>query len=309
MIQDPVYGWYLSSTATLLFISYQVHNIVSWLKIQPFLPKWGSRLFIYSLLVVQPFWAAETWSNFEYFNNLGSNANIKMRPFEFLVRDPWWIFTTWKLIHTIGNSYGFSLRELIKINARFGVMLGCMFLSIAFILADVIVTLKSLSKDSGINPYWRLALVFKCAADCFFLDDFKTVLDQISHQSLSRVAQGGDRGGSNGRTNHSTSVHPLDSVTATVEAPAQQLSGKWRWTRRLSSTSARRDNSIMVQREMTIITEPKRPHSFSSDVPLMQKPAKSSCRDDEAFLSPSSRLSPVTAPRHTHAPGGVQRGS
>ena len=29
---------------------------------------------------------AEAWSNFEYFNGLGSRANVKLRPWEALVR-------------------------------------------------------------------------------------------------------------------------------------------------------------------------------------------------------------------------------
>ncbi|KAL5391894.1 hypothetical protein PMIN06_007309 [Paraphaeosphaeria minitans] len=79
-VENPNYGWYLSSTAALLFVSYQIHNVVSWLKIRPFLPLWGSRLFIFSLLAVQPFWITKAWSNFEYFNGLGSDVNVRMRP-------------------------------------------------------------------------------------------------------------------------------------------------------------------------------------------------------------------------------------
>ncbi len=125
-VEDPYYGWYLSATATLLFISYFLHNVVAWLKIRPFLPRWGSRVFIISLLCVQPFWVAEAWSNFSYFNGLGSDANVRMRPWEALVRDPWWIFTTWKLIDAIKKTYGFKLWALTRINSRFGIMLLCM---------------------------------------------------------------------------------------------------------------------------------------------------------------------------------------
>lgn len=125
-MEDPYYGWYLSVTATLLFVSYFLHNMVAWLKIRPFLPPWGSRLFIISLLCVQPFWVAEAWSNFSYFNGLGSDANIRMRPWEALVRDPWWIYTTWKLINAIKKTYGFKIWFLVRINSRFGIMLLCM---------------------------------------------------------------------------------------------------------------------------------------------------------------------------------------
>lgn len=193
-VEDPWYGWYLSATATLLFISYFLHNVVSWLKIRPFLPLWGSRVFIISLLCVQPFWVAEAWSNFAYFNQLGSDANVRMRPWEALVRDPWWIFTTWKLIDAIKQTYGFKLFALVKINRRFGVMLLCMFLSIAFLLTDVAVSAARVTANSGINPYWRFALVFKCASDTIFLDDFKSVLDDIVARKFSSTGDTIHRG-------------------------------------------------------------------------------------------------------------------
>ncbi|KAF1922976.1 uncharacterized protein M421DRAFT_45160, partial [Didymella exigua CBS 183.55] len=178
-VKDPYYGWYLSATATLLFISYFLHNVVAWLKIQPFLPQWGSRLFIFSLLCVQPFWIAEAWSNFSYFNGLGSDVNVRMRPWEALVRDPWWIFTTWKLIDAIKKTYEIEIWTLVRTNSRFGIMLLCMLLSIGFLLTDAAVSAARVTASSGINPYWRFALVFKCASDTIFLDDFKSVLDGI----------------------------------------------------------------------------------------------------------------------------------
>ncbi|OAL53936.1 hypothetical protein IQ07DRAFT_463769, partial [Pyrenochaeta sp. DS3sAY3a] len=200
-VSDPYYGWYLSATATLLFISYFLHNVVSWLKIRPFLPRWGSRLFIISLLCVQPFWIAEAWSNFSYFNSLGSDANVRMRPWEALVRDPWWIFTTYRLIDAIKKTYGYSIIALVRINTRFGIMLLCMFLSIVFLLTDVAVSAARVTANSGINPYWRFALVFKCASDTIFLDDFKSILDGIVARKMSsgpRTAQHGSNTGSGG---------------------------------------------------------------------------------------------------------------
>lgn len=188
--EDPHYGWYLSSTATLLFISYFLHNVVAWLKIRPFLPLWGSRFFIISLICVQPFWIVEAWSNFAYFNQLatGSRVNLRTRPWEALVRDPWWIFTTWKLINAIKKTYTFSLWTLIRINRRFSVMLACMILSIIFVLTDAAISAAKLSASSGINPYWRFALVFKCASDTIFLDDFKSMLDDIIAQKFNSAA-------------------------------------------------------------------------------------------------------------------------
>lgn len=243
-IDDPWYGWYLSATATLNFISYFLHNVVSWLKIRPFLPRWGSRFFIISLLCVQPFWVAEAWSNFSYFNSLGSDVNIRLRPWEALFRDPWWIFTTWKLIDAIKETYGFKLWSLVQINKRFGVMLLCMALSIVFLLTDVVVTAANLTASSGINPYWRFALVFKCASDTIFLDDFKSVLDDIVARKFGSTNGTGRRGsiaGSGGSSRNaqrptvrgedfiecSDLEHPSDSpVHNTVSSQATALRSK-----------------------------------------------------------------------------------
>jgi hypothetical protein len=167
---------------------------VSWLKIRPFLPLWGSRLFIISLLCVQPFWIFEAWSNFQYFNELGSKANIRTRPWEMLLRDPWWVFTTVKLVLAIKKTYGFQVWTLICINRRFGVMLTCMALSIMFLITDFVVSLQKTMPNSGINPYWRLALVFKCASDTIFLDDFKSVLDAIVARKFSSIGDSAHRG-------------------------------------------------------------------------------------------------------------------
>ncbi|MCJ1376982.1 hypothetical protein MMC17_000072 [Xylographa soralifera] len=168
--QDPVYGWYLSATATLLFTSYQLHNIISWIKIKRFLPRWGSLFFIGTIIAVQPFWAVEAWSNYEYFNGLGSNANIYTRPWEALFRDPWWIFTTCRLVYAIKRNYNYPLLSLIRDSPRFGIMILCMLLSIVFLLTDVV-----------------LALVFKCASDTIFLDDFKSVLDTVVENALRKA--------------------------------------------------------------------------------------------------------------------------
>lgn len=108
-----------------------------------------------------------------------------MRPWEALLRDPWWVFTTWKLIDAIKKTYGFKFWTLVLINRRFGVMLLCMFLSVVFLVTDVAVSAAKITANSGINPYWRFALVFKCASDTIFLDDFKSVLDDIVARKFS----------------------------------------------------------------------------------------------------------------------------
>lgn len=73
-------------------------------------------------------------------------------------------------------------------------MLACMILSIIFVLTDAAVSAAKVTASSGINPYWRFALVFKCASDTIFLDDFKSVLDDIIACKLSSVADTVRRG-------------------------------------------------------------------------------------------------------------------
>jgi hypothetical protein len=277
---------YLSSTATLLFISYQIHNIVSWLKIRPFLPKWGSYLFIGSLIAVQPFWVAEAWSNFEYFNNLGSTANLRMRPWEALVRDPWWIFTTWKLIDIISKTYMFKVWDLVKINPRFGVMLACMFTSIAFLLTDIVINALRKSSLSGINPYWRFALVFKCASDTIFLDDFKSVLDDIVQRKMYSAGGTVHRGSQKGRKRRHSSLEPrqlegeyiecgpMRGPVTNISSPQSTRSSKY------LNPFLRRDHGapipkIHVQKETTVTTEMRKPrsNSYGSDQDILPKPA------------------------------------
>lgn len=103
---DPIYGWqvtlltwtvargtwanfrtrYLSSTATLLYLSFFVHNVVSWMKIKPFLPRLASKVFISTVILVIPYWIAETYFNFRYFNAIGDNTFDHLRPWEIIFR-------------------------------------------------------------------------------------------------------------------------------------------------------------------------------------------------------------------------------
>jgi hypothetical protein len=76
---------YLSSTATLLYLSFFVHNVVSWMKIKPFLSQLASRVFISTVILVIPYWIAETYFNFRYFN-VGDNTFDYLRPWEVVVR-------------------------------------------------------------------------------------------------------------------------------------------------------------------------------------------------------------------------------
>lgn len=168
----------LSSTALALYVSYNIHNVIAWLKIKPFLSPRGARIFIVSLILVQPYWVVEAWANFEYFNSLGIKVFKEARYCEPLARlvllyfftvstsyilfsrDPWWVFTTVKLVLVISKNYEFSLYKLIRTSPRFGIMLLCLVLSIVFLVVDIIST-ALISKQSGINPFWRVGYLIK----------------------------------------------------------------------------------------------------------------------------------------------------
>ena len=105
--------------------------------------------------------------------------------------DPWWIFTTVNLFWNIKRRYEFSLLELIKVSPRFGVLLGSMLLSVGFIIMDIIsVTKIGLNMPDGLNPFWKLAFVFKCLTDTIILDDFKTALDRLKRYKMQRFHAG-----------------------------------------------------------------------------------------------------------------------
>jgi hypothetical protein len=79
------YGWYLSSTAALLYLSWIVHNLVAWLKVKPFLTKTASRIFIGTMsLTVAPI-ILQIVNNFLFFNNI-NDLYVKVRPYEVLMR-------------------------------------------------------------------------------------------------------------------------------------------------------------------------------------------------------------------------------
>jgi hypothetical protein len=113
----------------------------------------------------------------------------KTRPLELLFRDPWWIITTVYLFVVIKTQYEMSLKEIVRISPRFGVMLVAMLLSITFVVLDVLSVTSALkvAGTTGINPFWKLSFVFKCLTDSVILDDFKMALDRLRAFKMSRL--------------------------------------------------------------------------------------------------------------------------
>lgn len=75
------------------------------------------------------------------------------------------------------------------ISPRFAIMLFAMIVSIIFTIIDICAVTGALKSTLpiGINPFWKLAFVFKLLTDSVILDDFKTALDKLSHYNLSRI--------------------------------------------------------------------------------------------------------------------------
>lgn len=101
--------------------------------------------------------------------------------------DPWWIFTTINLFYNISTRYSLSIPAIIRASPRFGVLLAAMTLSIGFIIVDICSVTHALASalPDGLNPFWKLAFVFKCLTDSIVLDDFKTALDKLCRYRMA----------------------------------------------------------------------------------------------------------------------------
>ena len=86
------YGWYLSSTAALLYCSWLIHNLVAWIKIKPFFDdprslfpsragKVVGRVYLITLAMTIPPIILQIVCNFLYFNNI-NDLYTKVRPSE-----------------------------------------------------------------------------------------------------------------------------------------------------------------------------------------------------------------------------------
>ena len=94
------------------------------------------------------------------------------------------------LFWNIKTRYELGYVELIQLSPRFGVLLGSMILSICFIIVDILAVTKVVQGPglpNGINPFWKLAFVFKCLTDTIVLDDFKTALDKLKQYKLETI--------------------------------------------------------------------------------------------------------------------------
>lgn len=189
---QPTYGWWLSTAAIGLHISTQLHSVIAWMKVRPFMSPRASRAFIGSVLLVQPYWVLEIFATFTYFNNVNTWLFPRTRPIETAFRDPWWVASVGKLLWVLKSHYDLSLKEVVTISPRFAIMVAAMMLSIVFVILDILSVTGSLDDTLpvGVNPFWKLALVFKCLTDTVILDDFKTALDRLWTARRTSLANG-----------------------------------------------------------------------------------------------------------------------
>lgn len=82
----------------------------------------------------------------------------------------------------------------MQVSPRFGILLGCMGLSVICIVVDLL-SVTPVIPLGVINPFWKFAFVFKCFTDSIILDDFKTALDKLSDYSMGRILPIGSLGG------------------------------------------------------------------------------------------------------------------
>lgn len=174
-------------------MSTQLHSVIAWMKVRPFMSKRASRIFIGSVLLVQPYWVLEIFATFTYFNNINSWLFPRTRPIETVFRDPWWVASVGKLLWVLKSHYDLTLREVVTISPRFAIMVAAMILSIVFVILDILSVTDTLSDalPVGVNPFWKLALVFKCLTDTVILDDFKTALDRLWSFRRTSLANAG----------------------------------------------------------------------------------------------------------------------
>lgn len=77
--------------------------------------------------------------------------------------------------------------KVIKKSPRFGILFVSIILALFFTVLDIVASLHPFIGDTdGINPFWKLSLVFKCLTDAILLDDFKTELKRLGLKRMKR---------------------------------------------------------------------------------------------------------------------------
>ena len=101
--------------------------------------------------------------------------------------DPWWLSTNAVLLYIISKTYNAKIFHLVSRSPRLGILLAAICLAISFTIVDIVASITDkLSTVDGINPYWKLSLVFKSLTDAIMLDDFQTELNRLGAARVER---------------------------------------------------------------------------------------------------------------------------
>lgn len=131
------------------------------------------------------------------------------------------------MVYAIHTRYDLSVWHIIRISPRFGVLLGSMLFSIVFILVDILAVTRVFNAHAlpdGINPFWKLAFVFKCLTDTIVLDDFKTALDRLSKARRRQLSSGPDNNLDEGRFGYFNGWNREWGGDSTKEGKARRMS-------------------------------------------------------------------------------------
>lgn len=69
--------------------------------------------------------------------------------------------------------------------------------------------------SDGLNPFWKLAFIFKCLTDSIVLDDFKTALDRLVLYKLRKdrmESSYADQASNENRSNRSHDVEMIEDI-------------------------------------------------------------------------------------------------
>ena len=112
-----------------------------------------------------------------------------------------------------------TLREITRISPRFAIMLLAMIISIVFVVADICSVSGVFSAHVfSVNPFWKLATVFKCLTDVVVLDDFKTALDRLRAFQMSRISSWSDGTGDRNTTDRGNLTNLWEEFESEAEA-------------------------------------------------------------------------------------------
>lgn len=144
----------------------------------------------------------------------------------------------------------------------------------------------------------KLALVFKCASDTIFLDDFKSVLESITTKAIGRAGGHVHRGPS-GQSSHSgvgIPTHKADGndfgteVTIHSEHPLRNTRRKWmpKLFARPEKDNKNGSKQMHIQRDTTITLSNLSPFrnrkgSFGSSDRILPKPEATASRHPPAL--------------------------